>query len=67
MTALAELLGDGQAAALAQLRIRLGQHQEQQPGRPVPVVFRPPAAPVDKQEVVVVRVCGECGRPLETA
>jgi hypothetical protein len=66
MTALAELLGGGQAAALAQLRIRLGQHQEQQPGRPVPVMFRPAAEPVDKQKVVV-RVCGECGRPLETA
>jgi hypothetical protein len=65
MTALAELLDDGQAAALAQLRIRLGQHQEQKPGRPVPVWFRPPAEPVDHE--VVVRVCGECGRPLETA
>ena len=64
MTALAELLGEGQAAALEQLRIRLGQHQEHKPGRPVPVRFRPPADPPAEPPV---RVCGECGRPLETA
>jgi hypothetical protein len=65
VTAIADRLDEAALGQLAALRIRLGQHQEQKPGRPVPVVFRPPADPAAAEPVT--RVCGECGRPLEPA